>query len=54
MAEVGYQDKWQRTVLAVCLLGTDKRYLTSAADKIQALCEQTRDTEILDFSRQWL
>jgi len=54
LAEIAYQDKWQRSALAVCLLGTDKRQLISAGDRIHSLCEQTRDLEILGFTRQWL
>ncbi|PKH06835.1 hypothetical protein CXF93_13180 [Moritella sp. Urea-trap-13] len=34
VAEVGYQDKWQRTTLAVGLVGSDKHLLESTAARI--------------------
>ncbi|WDE02688.1 DUF503 domain-containing protein [Thalassomonas actiniarum] len=54
VAEIGYQEKWQRAAVAVCLVGTDKRQLMSVGDRIHTLCEQGRDIELLDFSHHWL
>lgn len=54
VAEVGYQDKWQRTVLAVCLVGSDKRQLISDSARIRTLCEQASDVTITTIDQEWL
>ena len=54
VAEVGYQDKWQRAVIAVCIIGSDKRQLESNMSKIRQLCEEAQDIQIADMHQQWL
>ncbi len=54
VAEVGYQDKWQRAVLAVSLVGSDKRQLESNADKISSLCTEFSSLEIVSIEQEWL
>ena len=54
VAEVAYQDKWQRTVIAVCLLNTDRRQLESDMARVRQLCEEARDLQITNVHQQWL
>lgn len=54
VAEVGYQEKWQRALLAVCLVGNDKRKLESDTARIRTLCEEAIDVEIVAIDQQWL
>jgi hypothetical protein len=54
VAEVGYQDKWHRAVLAVCVLGNDKRQLESDMSRVRQLCEEAQDLQIADMHQQWL
>jgi hypothetical protein len=54
VAEVGYQGKWQRAVLAVCLVGSDKRQLESDTARIRTLCEEATDVEIAAIDQEWL
>jgi uncharacterized protein YlxP (DUF503 family) len=54
VAEVGYQDKWQRAVLAVCLVGGNKRHLEANGTKIQTLCLKAPDIEVVAIEQQWL
>ena len=54
VAEVAYQDKWQRAVIAVCIIGSDKRQLESNMSKIRQLCEEAQDIQIADMHQQWL
>lgn len=54
LAEVGYQDKWQRAVLAICQVGADKQLLMANTAKIRTLCQEIRNIEILDINQQWL
>ena len=54
VAEVAYQDKWQRAVIAVCILSSDKRQLESDMARVRLLCEEARDLQIADMHQQWL
>jgi len=54
VAEVGYQDKWQRTVVVVCFVGGDKRHLESDATRVRTICEETVDVEIVAIDQEWL
>ena len=54
VAEVAFHDKWQRTVIAACLLGNDKRRLESDMTRVRQLCEEAQDVQIADIHQQWL
>ena len=54
VAEVGYQDKWQRAVVAVCFVGGDKRHLESDAVRIRTIFEEAVDIEIVAINQEWL
>ena len=54
VAEVAYQDKWQRAIIAVCIIGSDKRQLESNMSKVRQLCEEAQDVQIADMHQQWL
>ena len=54
VAEVGYQDKRQRSVVVVCFVGGDKRHLESDAAHVRTLCEETVDVEIVAIDQEWL
>jgi len=54
VAEVGYQNKWQRAVLAFCLVGSDRRQLESDSARIRTLCEEATDITITAIDQQWL
>jgi len=54
VAEVGYQDKWQRAVLVVSFVGSDKRQLESNADRINSLCAEFANLEIVSIDQEWL
>lgn len=54
VAEVAFQDKWQRAVLAVCMVGSDKRKLESDTDRLRQLCDEEMGIEIAAFKQEWL
>jgi uncharacterized protein len=54
VAEVGYQNKWQRAALAVCLVGSDKRQLESDTSRVRTLCEEATDVMITAINQEWL
>ena len=54
VAELDGMDKWQRTTLAVCAIGSDKRRLDGALQGALALVEKIRDIQILDHHTEFL
>lgn len=54
VAEVAFQDKWQRAVLAVCMVSGDKRKLESDADRLRLLCGEETNIEIAAINQEWL
>lgn len=54
VAEVAYRDKWQRAVIAVCLLGNDRRQLESDMARVRQLCDEARDLQVAEVHQQWL
>jgi len=54
VAEVSCQDKWQRAVIAVCMLGNDRRQLESDMTRVRQLCDEARDLQVADMHQQWL
>lgn len=54
VAEVGFQDKWQRALVAVCFVGSDKRHLESDVARLRSICEQATDVDITAINQEWL
>jgi uncharacterized protein YlxP (DUF503 family) len=54
VAEVGYHEKWQRAVIAVCILGNDKRRLESDMSRVRQICEEAQAMQVADIHQQWL
>lgn len=54
VAEVDHHDKWQRAVLAVCMLGNDRRQLESDMAQVRRLCMEARDVQLGEQRQQWL
>jgi uncharacterized protein YlxP (DUF503 family) len=54
VAEVAYHDKWQRSVIAACILGNDRRRLESDMTRVRLLCEETQNLQVADIHQQWL
>jgi len=54
VAEVGYLDKWQRALLGVALVGSERRHLESEAGRLQQVCEEARDLQLIGTTKDWL
>ena len=54
VAEVVYQDKWQRATLAVCIVDSDRRKLEATMARVRQLAEEAHDLEIADMRQEWL
>lgn len=50
VAEVGYQDKWQRALLAVVVVGCDRAIVDATCQKTLRLFENDHRVMILDSS----
>lgn len=54
VAEIGYQDKWQRSLIGVTIVSGDRRKLEIEMGRVQQLCEEAPRLEIVDIRQQWL
>jgi hypothetical protein len=54
VAELSSGDKWQRAVIAVCILGSDRRLLESNMTRVRQVCAEARDLQISGMRQQWL
>jgi len=54
IAEVGSHDKWQKSIISVCAIGTDRRLLDSTLQSIVSLVEKLRDIEISNTELEFL
>ncbi|WP_036798903.1 MULTISPECIES: DUF503 domain-containing protein [Photobacterium] len=54
VAEVGYRDKWQRSVLAISLVGAEKKQLVRDTTCIRSLLLENANIEISDVFQDWL
>jgi uncharacterized protein YlxP (DUF503 family) len=54
VAEVAFQDKWQRATIAVCIVDSDRRQLESVMNRIRQLTEETQDLQITGMHQEWL
>ena len=54
VSEYGYQDKWQRAMIGVCMLSGDRRKLESDMARVRQYCEETARVEIIDINQEWL
>lgn len=54
VAEFGYQEKWQRALIGVCMLNGDKRKVEADIARVRQLCEEMPHIEIIDINQEWL
>ena len=54
VAEVAFQDKWQRATIAVCIVDSDRRQLESAMSRVRQLAEEAQDLQITGMHQEWL
>lgn len=54
VAEVGYTDKWQRSVIALSLVGTDKFYLDKSVGRAESIVTQFSEISVVRIERHWL
>ena len=54
VAEVGEMDKWQRSVIGISVIGSDKSYLNGCLDQILSVFDNTSDIQILNHQLEFV
>ena len=54
ISEVGHQDKWQRSLLAIACVGTDKKFINSLLDKLLDFISSHSQVTISDYKLEML
>ena len=54
VAELGYQDKWQRALIGVCMISGDRLKLEVDMARLRQICEEEPRIEIADIRQEWL
>jgi uncharacterized protein YlxP (DUF503 family) len=54
VAEIGYLEEWQRSVVGVTMIGNDRRNLEQNYAAIEQLVLEIKDCEVLDMQLSWL
>ena len=53
VAEVGYQDKWQRALVGVAVVSESQAHAAEVVDSVERWVWSRPDVEVSHFSRQW-
>ncbi|HVJ96800.1 MAG TPA: DUF503 domain-containing protein [Acidimicrobiia bacterium] len=54
VAEVGYQDQWQRSAIAVAVVGSSEHQVRDVLDTIERFVYAAADIEVLSADVCWL
>ena len=54
VAEVGFQDKWQRTKLGVAVVASTERHAAEVLDEVERFVWSFPEVRVLDIGRHWL
>ena len=54
VSEIDYLDDWQKSMLGICMISNDRRYLEGQSQSIEQLILDTRDIELIQIHREWL
>lgn len=53
-AEIGYQDKWQRSQWVFCAVGADKAYLDGLMQKLLEFLRSGRQADVTDHQLEFV
>ncbi len=54
VAEVAYQEDWQRCGIGVAMIGSDRRYLEGEVNALRQFLNEVRDIELSDVGLEWV
>lgn len=52
VAEVAEHDKWQKAILGVASVGSDKRYVNGTLSRVVDLIKSSRSVELVDYQME--
>jgi uncharacterized protein len=53
VAEVGYLDEWQRSLIGVAMISNNRRYLQQQSDLVAQILLEATDIEIIHIESHW-
>jgi uncharacterized protein YlxP (DUF503 family) len=54
VSEFGYQDKWQRALIGVCMISGNRQKLVKDLAQVDELCRELHNVEIVNIDINWL
>lgn len=54
VAEIGFLDDWHHSVIAVAMVGNDRRFLEQSMSQVSQRLEEVRDAQLVHLENQWL
>ena len=54
VAELEGQDEWQRAVIGVCMLSTDKQQLERQMSQLEKFVLESTEMEVMNIQHEWL
>jgi uncharacterized protein YlxP (DUF503 family) len=54
VAEVEYQDQWQRARLGVAVVASSERHACDILDEVERFVWSNPEVQVLDMTRRWL
>jgi uncharacterized protein len=54
VAEVDYQDRWQRAAIAVAVVAASNQHLTEVLDSLERFVRSSTEVEVLDTATAYL
>jgi hypothetical protein len=53
VAEVGYLDEWQHSLIGIAMVSNNRRYLQQQSDLVEQLLLEATDIEIIHIESHW-
>ena len=53
VAEVGYAEEWQRSMVGISMVSNERQQLTTNVNAITRLVEEVTDIELLNIEIEW-
>ena len=54
VAEIDGQEEWQKSVIGISMINSDKRYLESQSQAIEQIILEYTDLELMKFQKEWI
>lgn len=54
VSEIDFLEDWQKSMLGICMISKDRRYLEGQSQAVEQLILDIRDIELIHIHREWL